>query len=134
MPRGRTLLLVTLVAGGLALRLWWSGAFLDQPEWIDPDNYVIMARALGDGSWWLARYRSPIEPALIILAATVLAGGWQRPTLVATGGVAALPWELGGARIPGGGLHQRQPLAKPTGECENERTFLSSFLSFSCCS
>jgi hypothetical protein len=50
MPRGRTLLLVTLVAGGLALRLWWSGAFLDQPGWIDPDNYVIMARALGDGS------------------------------------------------------------------------------------
>ena len=41
---------MTLVAGGLALRLWWSGAFLDQPGWIDPDNYVIMARALGDGS------------------------------------------------------------------------------------
>jgi hypothetical protein len=30
--------------------------------------------------WAGTRYRSPIEPALIILAATVFAGGWQRPT------------------------------------------------------
>ena len=49
MERRPILLLLTLVAGGLALRLWWSGAFLDQPGWIDPDRYVLMARALGDG-------------------------------------------------------------------------------------
>jgi dolichyl-phosphate-mannose-protein mannosyltransferase len=49
MRRRPILLLLTLVAGGLALRLWWSGAFLDQPGWIDPDRYVLMARALGDG-------------------------------------------------------------------------------------
>ena len=71
MPRGRTLLLVTLVAGGLAL-------------WV-----VLYLAMLSLTLWAGTRYRSPIEPALIILAATVLAGGWQRPTL-ATGGVAAV--------------------------------------------
>ena len=50
--------------------------------------WVVLYLAMLSLTLWAGtRYRSPIEPALIILAATALAGGWQRPTL-ATGAVA----------------------------------------------
>jgi hypothetical protein len=43
--------------------------------------WVVLYLAMLSLTLWAGtRYRSPIEPALIILAAPVLAGGWQRPT------------------------------------------------------